>query len=243
MVPRAGLHEQAGAIAAGVGERALDVAEQLALEQVGGYRAAVERDERLALARAEIVDRARDQLLAGAALAGDQHRGVAVGDAVDELADGADRRAVADDAGHRPGRGQGLTQPPHLAAGPAVLDRARDRQLDLIGIERLGHEVPRAGAQRRDRGGDVGLTGDHDDRHVGVAGAHALAQLDARQAGHAHVGDDHVDVILGQRGERGLGAIDEAGAVAAADQQGLEQLALVSIIFDDEHPGCHGRRR
>ena len=64
--------EQASAIAVGAGERAAHVAEQLALEQRLGYGAAIDRDERARLARTVIVQRARDQLLAGPALA-DQH--------------------------------------------------------------------------------------------------------------------------------------------------------------------------
>ena len=59
-----------------VGERALRVTEQLALEQRLGHRRAVDRDERPVLAPRPLVDRARDDLLAGAALAGDQHRRV-----------------------------------------------------------------------------------------------------------------------------------------------------------------------
>src|SRR5204863_5673599 len=57
-----------------VGERALLVAEELALEQRLRDGGAVERDERLSGARAPIVDRLRDELLAGAALAGDEDR-------------------------------------------------------------------------------------------------------------------------------------------------------------------------
>ena len=68
-----GRGEQAGVIVGRAGERALDVAEQLALEQLLGQRRAVERDERLLRARARAVDRARDRALAGAGLAGDQH--------------------------------------------------------------------------------------------------------------------------------------------------------------------------
>ncbi len=56
------------------GERAALVAEQLALEQRLGDRGAVHRDERLAARRAFVVDAAREQLLAGARLAHDQHR-------------------------------------------------------------------------------------------------------------------------------------------------------------------------
>src|SRR5678815_4391417 len=65
------------------GERALDVAEQLALEQVLWNRPAVDRDEWLAVAGRAVVDLARDQLLAGAGLAGDQHRDVGRRDLLD----------------------------------------------------------------------------------------------------------------------------------------------------------------
>ena len=57
------------------GERALLVAEQLALEQVLGDRRAIDGDE-LALAAARFVNRAGEQFLAGAAGAEQHHRDV-----------------------------------------------------------------------------------------------------------------------------------------------------------------------
>ena len=68
------------------GERALLVAEQLALEQLLGNRGAVDRDELAVLAAALRVHRAREQLLAGAALAQDQHRHVGRRDLLDHAA-------------------------------------------------------------------------------------------------------------------------------------------------------------
>ena len=68
-----GLDELALAIGARVGEGAALVAEQLRLEQRVGDGGAVDRDERLLGARRVEVQRARHQLLAGAALAGDEH--------------------------------------------------------------------------------------------------------------------------------------------------------------------------
>ena len=58
----------------GAGEGALLVAEQDRLDQVLGHGAAIDRDERLGAARALAVDGARDQLLADAGFALDQHR-------------------------------------------------------------------------------------------------------------------------------------------------------------------------
>ena len=59
----------------GAGEAAALVAEELALDEVGGDRAAVDRDHRPRAAPAERVHGLGDQLLAGAALAQDQDRG------------------------------------------------------------------------------------------------------------------------------------------------------------------------
>ena len=69
-----GFDELAGMALGRAGERALLVAEQDRLDEVVGDGAAVDRDERLGAALAGAVDGARDQLLADAGLALDQHR-------------------------------------------------------------------------------------------------------------------------------------------------------------------------
>ena len=83
MVPSVGHLELARLVAIGAGEAALHVPEQLRLEQRFGNAGAVDGDKRAAGARAARVDRARDELLADAAFAGDQHLGVGAGDALD----------------------------------------------------------------------------------------------------------------------------------------------------------------
>ena len=67
------------------GERTLHVTKQLRLEQCFGERAAVDRNERFLGARAQIVDRARDQFFSGARFAGDQHRRLDLRDSFDHL--------------------------------------------------------------------------------------------------------------------------------------------------------------
>jgi hypothetical protein len=66
-------------IGVGAGERALLVTEQLALDQVVGQRAAVDRDE-VAAAPRQRVGGAGQHLLAGAAVALDQDRHRRAGD-------------------------------------------------------------------------------------------------------------------------------------------------------------------
>ena len=73
MPPSARL-EQPALLHARVGERAALVAEQLALEQLLGQRRAGDVHERPRRAVAGVVNHLRDEVLAGAALAGEQHR-------------------------------------------------------------------------------------------------------------------------------------------------------------------------
>ena len=74
--------ELAGLVAIGAGEAALDVTEELRLEQRLGDAGAIDRHERLRAA-ARVVDGPGDDLLAGAALAGNEDLGVGTSDALD----------------------------------------------------------------------------------------------------------------------------------------------------------------
>ena len=93
-----GALEAARARGDGARERAALVAEELALEHALGERLAVDRDERPADAVAPVVQQARDQLLAGAALALDEHGRAARRHAPHEIEQLAALRALGDDA-------------------------------------------------------------------------------------------------------------------------------------------------
>ena len=83
IVPRVGQLQLAELVAVGAGEAALDVAEELGFEQRFGQAGAVDGHEGPLGAGAPVVHGLRDQLLAGAALAGDQHLGVGSRHALD----------------------------------------------------------------------------------------------------------------------------------------------------------------
>src|SRR5689334_11184142 len=89
--------ETADPLRDGARERAALVSKELAFQQASGYCRAVELDEGIRLARAEIVDRARDQLLPGARLPVDQDRGIGGSDGLDLLQDVAQGVTPADD--------------------------------------------------------------------------------------------------------------------------------------------------
>src|SRR2546421_6187897 len=79
--------EATDAVGLRVGERASDVAKQLRLESPFGERARVDSHHRLRGARRERVERARDDLLAGAVLAGDEDGRVRRADVAREFQD------------------------------------------------------------------------------------------------------------------------------------------------------------
>ena len=79
------------------GERAAHVTEQLGLQQRFRNRAAVERDEPLRAARAVVMDRARDDFLAGAGLAGHEDGARRRRHGLQQLKQVAHRRAAADE--------------------------------------------------------------------------------------------------------------------------------------------------
>src|SRR5690606_36096431 len=130
--PAAGGLETADAPLVRAGERALLVAEQLALEQRLGDRRAVHDDEGRRAARAELVHGARHELLAGAALARDQHVGARAGYALDRAIDGAHHLAAPDQAPEPRAPGDLVAQPHDL-----LLDRAARPDPPHVDAERV----------------------------------------------------------------------------------------------------------
>ncbi len=159
------------------GERALLVAEDLALEQRLGNRGAVDRHERHLRARAQLVDGLRDQLLAGARLAPDEHRCLRRRGLLDRLVDLPHLRAVADHLAERAVLAKLLPQDLHLAQRVLALDDLVEEDLQALRLDRLGQE-------------------DDDRQRVAFVLEHAQ-QLEAAHARHDEVADDD------RRSERG----------------------------------------
>jgi hypothetical protein len=141
--------ELAGLALRCAGERALLVAEQLRFEQVFGNRGAVDGDERSVVARAERVQRPREQLLAGAALALEQHRRVGGRRAVQRLRHLLQLGVVPDDERRAAALRELVLQDHVLGGEPPLDERALHHQQQVIGIHRLGEEVERALLHRR----------------------------------------------------------------------------------------------
>jgi hypothetical protein len=173
------------------------VAEQLALQQRLVQRGAVHGQERTAGAGGEIVHRPGDDLLAGAGLAGDQHRAVGSGDGPDLLTDLAHRGRIADkavEAADRLGLLAGCLGLEHgvLAHDARVLNRPFDGDDEFIALERLGDVVKRPALHRLNGCFDRPESGHEHDGQVVVDGPDLGEELDAGHAGHAQVRDDRV---------------------------------------------------
>ena len=218
------------------GERALHVAEQLALDQLLGNRGAVDLDERPGAPTAQRVDAARDELLAGAVLAVDQHAAVGRRRHRDLLAQLRHHVALAD---HRQPAIDVRAQRAVLRLEPALPHGVADDQDRLLERERLLDEVEGAHLDRAHGRLDVAVPGDHDHRRVDAA----LAQpRQRRQPVHARQPDvEHDDVVRRAQHaiEAGLAALDGLDGVALVAQHAAQRAAHAGLVVDDQDVGFH----
>ena len=146
-----GFLELADAAAERAGEGAFLMAEQFGLQEVLGDRGAIDGDERLLGALRARMNIARQHFLAGAAFAGDQHRGVRAGDLLGEF--------------HH--RGHGVVAIDHFAV---VVGDGGEHRGDQFRIGRQRDVFFGAGVDRLDRGARVIGNAAGDDRHVDAFG-------------------------------------------------------------------------
>ena len=226
-------------------EAALLVAEQLGLEHARRERRAVDAHERLLLARAVDVDGVRDQLLAGAGLAAQQHGRARRRDLLDLLQHLAQRGAVADDVAEVELAVELLVQVAGvlgelgreaavLAVQVEPLDRVLQHAADLLRVPRLGDvAIDLAEVDRLDQHVDVGERGEDDADRVGLARAHLAQQLDAGHLRHALVGDDDRDLLAVEDAER-LGATARGQDVERLAEVEPERVEVVLLVVDDQ---------
>ena len=145
-----------------------------------------------AAARAVVVQRVGDQLLAGAARAADQHREVGRRHLADHVEHALHGGALADQVLEAIRVRRLLLKQPQIAAQRHALEHALDHQLELVVVERLRHVVGGAELHRLD--GDLlrAVGGDHDDRGVGRVLLDPAQQVHAGHLPEVEVGDDDV---------------------------------------------------
>ena len=138
------------------------MAEQLGLRQTLGNRRRIEGDEALIGARAVLVNRPRDQFLAGAGLALNQHRAVHRRDDFERREHRPHRAVTPDDVVEAETVAQLRAQLGVLLLQPALLDRLLQAARNLRELERLDQEVHGAEPNRVDRFLHAAEAGDDD---------------------------------------------------------------------------------
>jgi hypothetical protein len=133
-----------------------------------------------------LVQRARDELLAGARLPGDQHRD----GGARETADGAEHLLH----GRRPPEelGDATGGFPLLARRAARARGAAHERHRLVDVEGLGQVLERPALVGGDRAPQVRVRRHDDDRQRGSRVVDQAQELEPRGTRHADVGDEHV---------------------------------------------------
>ena len=160
---------------------------------------------------------------------------------LDGLAQLVDRRRAAD---HRRRHRAELLELLDLALEPRGLERALGDQHQPVGLERLLDEVVGAALDRRDRGLDVAVAGDHHDRQFGMLLLDRVEQLQPVEpaALQPDVEEDQVGPARRDRAERVVAVARRARGVALVLQDAGDQLADVGFVVDDENVGRHDYR-
>src|SRR6185436_1900167 len=133
--------ESAGLPLVGAGERTFFVTEQLGLDEGVADRRRVHGDERLVAAWAHAMDRARNQLLAGTALAGDQDRAGRRRDLFDRAEELLHLGMLTHDVVQAASARELRPEVDDLALEGPFLKRATDRGEELFLVEGLGDVV------------------------------------------------------------------------------------------------------
>ncbi len=217
-------------------EGAFFVAEDLALEQRLGNGRAVQRDVRLQGPRAELMDGLRDEFLARAGLAPDEHRGSGRRSLFNGAIHLAHGWALTDEAAEAALLAQLPPQDLDLAQRVRPLDGLVEQDAQPLRIHRLGHVVVSAQLHRLHRRLDRPLGREDDDRDLAEVRAKRPQQPEAVEPRHDKVGHDDrrteplepVECLLPVGSAFGLEA-PRTHELGEAGQSG-------AVVLDHEHP-------
>jgi hypothetical protein len=189
----------------GPGEGPLLVAEQLALDDRLRKRPAIHGNEFAVRTRARGVNGPGNELLAGPALAGDQHVALVATKAVDRARQRAHLRRVSHELRGRRAHLQLLFELPVATDQAPALDRLAHRGPDAVHVvERLGQVVEGTAPDAAHGAFDAGVPGHHDHLHLGPLALPALQQLEPTGTTEEQVQKHDVEVRIGEGGRRRL---------------------------------------
>ena len=217
------------------------MAEQLGLHQSLGDRAAIDGHEGTVPAPALIVDGEGDQLLAGAALAGDHHGRNAAG----RLADGVEHLEHPPAAPHEVLEatlfGELALEREVFVLQALALERLLDRQAHLVELEGLGDVVVGAELHGLDRSFGGGEGGDDEDDRARRQLFGGAKHAETVHLPHAQVGDHEVERVALHGVDGAFSAVGHRDVVAVLPERDAQQVPHAALVVDDEH--ARGRHR
>ncbi len=188
------------------------------------------------------MDRPRDQLFAGTALAVDVHGGRRLGDLADRLVDPAHRIRPANDLAEMMLHlfaqvlGLRLERVALTLEGPRF-ERLLDFDLELVGIEGLGDEVDGSQLHRLDGDIDRPVRGDQHD--FGISGnallADRLQELEPVHPLHLEVRDDEIEALFGAAAEGRVAVGHREHLMPCAAQDLLDTVPHGRVVLDHEN--------
>ena len=182
------------------------------------------------------MQRAGDEFLSRAVLAGDEHPCRRFSYAIDLIAHGANAVRPSNDLVSRLNR---LTQPGVLGEQIEVLQRVAQRDENAVGVERLLENVVCAQLRGFDGGLNRRVSADHDDDRARIALLDLLERLDAVDAGHLHIEEDEIRPLLGVFRQTVHGISDRAHLVTLELEQLPECGADALLVVDDQNATRH----
>ena len=215
--------------------RALLVAEELGLEQVLLQRRAVHLDEGARRAVRVVVNRPRDELLARARFAADEHGRIAARHLLHDAEHVLKRAARAHDAVEVIEVLLLVAQVLHLVLEMAELDRLFDLELHFLDLERFLNEVERADLHRFHGRVDRPEGRHEDDRGVRLDRPRRAEDVHAVGAAHAQVRQHDVELAVLQPFDRGRPVAGLLHIVAGIGQRADEPLAERIVIIDHQN--------
>src|SRR5207253_2184085 len=170
---------------------------------------------------------ARNQLLARAALAHNQHRAVRVGDFADQVVDVLHLPARANDVFESVTVLQLLAQINVLAQRRLVIERPLHRKLELVDLKRLGHVIVRAHLHCLNRGFDRAVRSDQNHRRLPMMFPHMPEHVAPGHRLHFDVGDH--------------GLRRDAVQLLDCFRRGIEWENLMALFPTESHDDFHHR--
>src|SRR5882762_164108 len=210
------------------------VPEQFVLNQAFRNRRAVQGHERLLASIGQMMNRAREQLLSGPALAQQQRGGIGRSDTLNLLADPANGSVLADDARKSVTRCVLLAQQQILSQQFLLTSRALHQKFQVVEIDRFLQKIKSAFFHGGDRFFHRAKGGQKNYRNGGVGVLRFAQYVETGRARHLQIDDDQQVAARANFLDCGGPVRRFVNGVASALQRFAKHGAQFILIFDQK---------